>query len=391
MTTETFPLLTLHPVADGTHRWAGIVLEADAATPAGDTGAAVARILGEFGLAASLGGLPCILPRGIPPDPALAAALPPGQIVLRVAAGDCVDPGRLGELGAWRAAGCRLLVEGAPPDGGDHAEKISGVAVEWHGGEPTPPPGGMRGPHLALGVDAIDDFERCRDAGYHWIAGNYQLHPAIKAAAANPGRAVMLKLLAQVGADAETAEIEATLKQDQHLSYQLLKMVNSVAFSLDNKIGSFKQAIALLGRRQLQRWVQLLLYGRKAGAEQPNPLMPRAALRAGLLEAIATRAGDDKALHDQAFMVGMFSLLEPLLGQPMATIIQPLNLPEPVTHALLERAGILGQRLAAVEAAERGPGGDTISALAAAGIGLEAWAQAQAQACLWAIKISREA
>jgi EAL and modified HD-GYP domain-containing signal transduction protein len=44
------------------------------------------------------------------------------------------------------------------------------------------------------------------------------------------------------------------------LSYNLMRMVNSVASGLPQKINSIKHGIVVLGRKQLQRWVQLLLY-----------------------------------------------------------------------------------------------------------------------------------
>jgi EAL and modified HD-GYP domain-containing signal transduction protein len=239
----------------------------------------------------------------------------------------------------------------------------------------------------------VSGYEGARGTGFRWIAGNYPLHPGpVKSSASNPGRTIMLKLLAQITGDADSRDIENTLKQDPNLSYHLLKLVNSVAFSLTNKISSFSQAITLLGRRQLQRWLQLLLYARPQGqGDEASPLMPRAAMRAGLLEGLARAAGGSKEAQDRAFMVGMFSLLEPLVGQPAGDVIKPLNLAEEVTAALIARQGQLGAWLAAIEAGESGPNEQTRAALAAAEVSHAIWAAEQAQACHWAIQISREA
>lgn len=391
MSTDALPLLTLQPFADSAQRWAGVLLHGEPGAPAAALTAAIQRLCGEFGLHPALAGLPCALPPGLLAEPALAAVLPPGQTLLRLPAALWHDPQRSDEFATWRAQAYRLLADGPPPAEGAYPASITGRVIDHAAGDDLSRSPTLRGPHLALGVNDEAALARCRDAGIDWVAGDYPLTQPVKPAVASPGRAVMLKLLAQVSADADTALIEATLKQDQQLSYQLLKMVNSVAFSLDNKIGSFKQAIALLGRRQLQRWVQLLLYGRKSANDLANPLMPRAALRAGLLESLAAAAGEDKPAQDQAFMVGMFSLLEPLLGQPMTTIIQPLNLPGPVAQALLARGGAHGTRLAAVEACENGAGAAARRALDDAGISVEAWTRVQSHAWQWAIKISREA
>lgn len=392
MSSEAQPLLTLHPIADSAHRWAGVLLECDS-----DPGMAteyVSLCCGEYGLIAALGGLPCILPLDLLPDDGLAEVLPPTQTVLRLSAAFCMDPANAGALAGWRGRGYQLLAEGLPPTGASYPDAVTALAIDCAAGaceEPAPILRTLAGPHLALRVDDVAGFESCRGTGFRWIAGNYPLHPPKKSMGANPGRAVMLKLLSQVANDADSHDIEKTLKQDQQLSYQLLKMVNSVAYSLDKKIGSFNQAITLLGRRQLQRWLQLLLYARNASTDAANPLMPRAALRAGLMETLSALAGEGKNEQDQGFMVGMFSLLEPLFGQPVHEIIRPLNLPDAATRALLDRAGSHGARLAAIEATERGCGAEAREALAAAGVSTDAWARAQAPGCLWAIQISREA
>ena len=99
-------------------------------------------------------------------------------------------------------------------------------------------------------------------AGYTLLSSD-QLPPTVRAMATAlpqkkevPSRGLLLKLMTLVTSDADTDEIEALIKRDPNLSYQLLRLVNSVAFAPGKKIASFGQAIALLGRRQLQRHLQ---------------------------------------------------------------------------------------------------------------------------------------
>lgn len=204
-----------------------------------------------------------------------------------------------------------------------------------------------------------------------------------------PTQTLLLRILAQITRDAETRDIEATLKQDPQLSVQLLRLVNSAAFAPNTRINSFAHAITLLGRRQLQRWLQLLLYASQTKGTEGNPLMISAALRATLMEDLSKATGGDRTAQDEAFMVGMFSQLEALFAQPLAKIIEPLRLAEEISDALLNHGGTLGNLLTVIEAADQGPQA-VDAALPRTGISREIWCKSQIEALRWAIQVSRE-
>lgn len=204
-----------------------------------------------------------------------------------------------------------------------------------------------------------------------------------------PTQSLLLKILAQIVRNADTREIEMTLKRDPQLSVQLLRLVNSAAFAPNTRIKSFAHAITLLGRRQLQRWLQLLLYASQAPGAKGNPLLISAALRATLMEGLCHAAGGDQAGQDLAFMVGMFSQLEAVFTQSLAAIIEPLNLTQEIRSALLQHAGRLGELLTLVETAERGPEW-VAPVLKRTGIGNEDWCRAQIAALRWTVQVSRE-
>lgn len=218
-----------------------------------------------------------------------------------------------------------------------------------------------------------------------------KIEPAPHAKADASGRSLLLKLLALVTADADTAALEAIIKRDANLSYQLLKLVNSVAFSPSQKVTSFSQAIAMLGRRQLQRWLQLLLYTRAQGSKVASPLLPRVALRASLMEGLAKCMGLSHTAQDEAFMVGMFSMLDVLFGMPLRDVVIPLNLPDEVVQALIADSGQLGELKGIVLASEGGPSAVLATALDRQGIARAAWAAELVKAYGWAIQIGKEA
>lgn len=207
---------------------------------------------------------------------------------------------------------------------------------------------------------------------------------------ADTTRQKMLELLSLIANDADTEALEAIFRQEAKLSYSLLRLVNSAAIAPRSPITSFAQAINMLGRRQLERWLQLLIYADPNNGQHPNPLLYKAAARGLLLEQLISHVPtrpDVANAGDSAFMVGSFSLLDVLLNMSMGEILQQLPLCQPVHDALARHSGPLGQLLAAIESAE---GRDLTSAdqqLHELGIPPDFFLAAQMNALAWANRI----
>jgi EAL and modified HD-GYP domain-containing signal transduction protein len=195
----------------------------------------------------------------------------------------------------------------------------------------------------------------------------------------------VLSLLSLLAREADTRELETVFRAEPELTYHLLRLVNSVGHGLQQPISSLAHAITVLGRRQLKRWLQLLLYANlddRRGAA--NPLLQLAAYRGDLLECLLP------ASDDTPYMVGIFSLLDRLLPMSMADIVNHLPLGQPARAALAARSGALGQLLSALDAADTGQIGDAASRLAAAGIAPAHWHEGQSQAYRFAAGLGVE-
>ena len=203
-------------------------------------------------------------------------------------------------------------------------------------------------------------------------------------------RLKLLKLLTLIEGDASTGDLEAIFREETKLSYSLLRLVNSAAMSPRSPITSFGQAINLLGRRQLQRWLQLLVYSDPNNGQHPTPLLQKAAARGRLIELLVPCLGIDPVLEnpgDMAFMIGTFSLLDTLLNMSMGDILHQLPLPEIAQAALGSHAGKFGALLAAIEAADKRDLNAAASQLTHLGIAAETYLDAQLSAISWAAKI----
>lgn len=231
-----------------------------------------------------------------------------------------------------------------------------------------------------------------------WVLGNactlstceFLLTRSTPNSKADITRMKLLKLLTLIADDADTGALDTIFREEPKLSYSLLRLVNSAALSPGSPITSFSQAITLLGRRQLQRWLQLLVYSDPNNGQHPNPLLQKAAARGRLFELLAEHIVPPlPAEHqaDTAFMIGTFSLLDVLLGMAMPEILRQLPLPEVALKALVEHEGGLGQLLSVITAVDKHELKAAAAGLDELGIDGQVYFEAQLEAYGWASKI----
>lgn len=207
---------------------------------------------------------------------------------------------------------------------------------------------------LAEKVDSHFQADRCRELGFDLFQGFYFARPSLlQGRRTSPERQVLLQLLQKVADGSPTPEIEAIFKRAPELAFKLMRLVNSVGMGVPYRIQSMGHALAVLGERQLHRWLQVLLFANQANGAEALPLLTLAASRGRMMELIAERSTADAGVRDQAFMTGIMSLLDVLMDVPMDELLQQVNLGYSVQNALLLRTGRLGQMLRLVETLER--------------------------------------
>ncbi|WP_153112037.1 EAL and HDOD domain-containing protein [Propionivibrio limicola] len=256
---------------------------------------------------------------------------------------------------------------------------------------------------LAANVGTYEMFDWLTGKGFEWCDSHFLT-------ARNPRlgrdpdltRLKLIKLLNIVKQDGDTREIETIFREEPKLSYNLLRLVNSVAVGAKAKISNFSQAITILGRRHLQRWLQLLIYADNlADGSAPNPLMQLAAARGRQMELLCAsifpgQPNEDPEgaaeFADHAFLTGLFSLLDVLINLPMTDILRELPLHEEVATALRNpnHDGVLGKLLASITAAEAGNFQAAQMLLTELGIDPLTHAKSQVTALHWAAHINTQ-
>ena len=254
---------------------------------------------------------------------------------------------------------------------------------------------------LAEKVESVEQMQLCHELGFDLFEGYYFARPTVMhGKRLQTSELALLRLLGLLSQDADTSEVEKVFKQEPVLTFNLLRLTNSAGSGMTTRITSLRHAITLLGRRQLLRWLQLLLYsGASGGGETVNPLLQLAATRGRLMELLVDRTPAAKEsgrdLIDQAYMVGILSLMPVLLGSSMADLLAQLPVAKPVQDALGEYAGTLGDLLGLVEALENAPDAESGARAAEILRRLPAIDVSFANSCLtralaWANKLARE-
>lgn len=200
---------------------------------------------------------------------------------------------------------------------------------------------------LAEKVEDHEQARHCMEMGFDLFQGYYFARPEmLSGKRVDPSKAVLLRILSLMLSDAENEKISDAFKEHPTLAINLMRMVNSAGASTITKINSLSHGLVVMGRRALQRWVQLLLYASGKGGGVVNPLMQLAATRGKLMELVTQQVRPhDNDYVDRAFMVGMLSLLDVLMDEPLHGLVARMNLQEEIEMALLERSGDLGELL----------------------------------------------
>lgn len=204
---------------------------------------------------------------------------------------------------------------------------------------------------IADKVETAAQYEQVSSLGVKLFQGYWFAMPVIvKGQTIRPAQAAIIQLINLVRKQASTGEIEEVLKRDATLSFNLLRFINSSGFGLSCEITSFRHAVMILGLKKLFRWAALLMITSKAGGAPPA-VASTAIVRGRLMELLAAELLPPEDC-DNAFVVGIFSLLDAMLGVPLDKALAAISLPETVTDALLHKKGKLYPFLELTQACE---------------------------------------
>jgi EAL and modified HD-GYP domain-containing signal transduction protein len=238
---------------------------------------------------------------------------------------------------------------------------------------------------LAEKVDTRDVYLRCRSMGIELYQGYFFARPTLirKQRLANTVNS-FLKLMQQLENGAEITKIEATFKESPTLVYQLLMLVNSVSFGLHEKIRTIRHAITIIGLQQLKRWVQIALFAEDGHQEFTDPIMHLAVVRATFMEELARlQTHRVSCSPDEAFMVGILSILKDVYDIPLDEMVTSLNLSDDIKSAMFEKKGDISILLSLAKMIERNELDEATEGFTTLGIPIPVVVECQNKAFNW--------
>ncbi|MEJ2618896.1 MAG: HDOD domain-containing protein [Candidatus Thiodiazotropha sp.] len=196
---------------------------------------------------------------------------------------------------------------------------------------------------LAEKVETREQFELAKRMGFSLFQGYFFAKPQTLSTSKNRvNKGVLLGTIAKLNdPNTDLDEVASLVELDPSLSFKLLRIVNSAAQGLPRKVASIKEAVVYIGLSRIKSWSSLILM---AGFSDNSPeLITTSLVRAELCKSLAEKI--DTGQPESGYTIGLLSILDALLNQPMHVLLKEIPLPEDMIQALGARSGPLGSGL----------------------------------------------
>lgn len=191
---------------------------------------------------------------------------------------------------------------------------------------------------LAEKIETEEEFILSMHMGYQLFQGYYFEKPVIlhrtlpSIAASSYGR--ILRELQQEEIDFDRCA--HIIHSDVVLTYRIMQKIQTLQYYRGNIITAIKLALVMMGTREFRRWT-LLLLARENNVTRFDELVRQSYLRGIFIERLMLESKMAK-FSDRGFLLGMFSLLDRILGVEMSDLLSEINVPVVISEVLLEHA-----------------------------------------------------
>lgn len=186
-------------------------------------------------------------------------------------------------------------------------------------------------------VENDADYRWALRAGYDYFQGHFFARPVVMQGKEIPASKLhCLRLIQEAHRpELDFGRLTILISQDVSLSYKLLRYANSARFGRESKIHSIRRALVVLGEYGIRKWIAIAALPVIA-ADKPGELITQSLVRGRFCELLGQATG--QGVEDQAFLLGLFSLLDALLDRPLERALGELGLAPPIDSVLRGQA-----------------------------------------------------
>ncbi|OCA98808.1 EAL and HDOD domain-containing protein [Clostridium beijerinckii] len=198
---------------------------------------------------------------------------------------------------------------------------------------------------LAEKVENKEEYDEALKLGYSYFQGYYFSKPIVLSRKNIPtNKDTAIKILKLINKDDfDFNKLEELIIKDLGLSYKIIKLINSSAYCLKNEVRSIKYAIALLGRKEIIKWLYVVLLN-DLKENNTDELIKVSLQRAKLCELICNMSEYKNNVYS-AYMVGLFSVMDAILNCSIEVILKELYIDDEIKEGLIEKDNYLNKIL----------------------------------------------
>ena len=190
---------------------------------------------------------------------------------------------------------------------------------------------------LAEKVETESEFMQFSSIGFKYFQGYYFSPPEmLKKNKVTMSQHLIVEMITAISEPfLDYGKLETLFAKDITLTYKLLRYLNKAHCQLEKEIESIKHALAYLGDDEVKKYLSLLLVANLT-SEGNNDVIKRSLHRAKFCELLLAKICD-KGLNDsKAFLTGMMSQIDLILGHSLEHILEMLPLHSDIKAALLK-------------------------------------------------------
>lgn len=204
---------------------------------------------------------------------------------------------------------------------------------------------------MAKNIETEEDYERAYQLGFEYFQGKYLSAPVLVRDTRTI--AFLKSTILQIYDAIKSGNIQKlveVIEKDVGVTYKLLKFVNSAYFPKVKDFSTVEDVVKHLGLENMAKFTVVLALSDILIEKEEQELWKRALFRASLSERLAEIYV--KPMKEKAYLMGLFSLSQEILGQKPEELARNLALDKDIVEAYENRLTQLGFILSLVELLE---------------------------------------